>query len=211
MDYFGSWTEIGMIIAAIGLGAACVLIPTIKRRRNRQSSEISTDGVFWKIHSAVHERLTQLRIESDCARAQISQFHNGGNFLDGVSMMKFTITHESLGIGMQGEGHLLQDAPLSLYTPRLQLAMRDEPVVYMVRDFEESYCKQQIENSGVVAFALLPLRSGSKGIIGYISCQWCKWDKVDNLDFAIASKVLEDARNAIEVHLVQQITSKSRR
>ena len=77
------------------------------------------------------------------------------------------------------------------------------------------YCrcstKQQIENSGVVAFALLPLRSGSKGIIGYISCQWCKWDKVDNLDFAIASKVLEDARNAIEVHLVQQITSKSRR
>ena len=102
MDLFGSWTEIGMIIAAITVGAAAVLIPLLKHKNriNKEPKGVSMDGDFWKIHSNVHERLTQLRIESDCARAQIAQFHNGGHFLDGVSMMKFTITHESLGIGI---------------------------------------------------------------------------------------------------------------
>ena len=209
MDLFGSWTEIGMIIAAVATGAAAVLVPLIKHKKNKKRSTggVTMDGEFWKIHSNVHERLTQLRIESDCARAQISQFHNGGHFLDGVSMMKFTITHESLGVGIQGEGHMLQEAPLSMYMPRLQLALRDEPVIYMVREFEDSYCKQQLENSGVIAFAIVPLRHGAKGVIGYLSCQWCKFDKVDGLDFNKAAKDLEEARNSIEVHLVQQIST----
>tara|TARA_Y100001973_G_C5171480_1_gene319344 strand:+ start:435 stop:1070 length:636 start_codon:yes stop_codon:yes gene_type:complete len=209
MDLFGSWTEIGMILAAVAAGAAAVLVPLIKSRKNKQPKGVTMDGDFWKVHSTVHERLTQLRIESDCARSQIAQFHNGGHFLDGVSMMKFTITHESLGVGIQGEGHLLQDSPLSMYMPRLQLALRDEPIIYMVRDFEDSYCKQQMENSGVIAFAILPLRHGAKGVIGYLSCQWCKWDKVDGLDFTKAAHDLEEARNSIEVHLVQQIATNS--
>ena len=98
-----------------------------------------------------------------------------------------------------------------MYMPRLQLAMRDEPLIYMVREFEESYCKQQIENSGVVAFAIMPLRHGARGVIGYLSCQWCKWDKVDGLDFAKVGLDLEEARNAIEVHLVQQISTNRKR
>ena len=206
MDLFGSWTEIGMIIAAIGMGAAAVLIPMMKKSKKKKQEQV-IDSEFWSIHSTVHERLTQLRIETDCARSQISQFHNGGHFLDGVSMMKFTVTHESLGVGVQGEGHLLQDSPLSMFMPRLQLALRDEPLVYMVRDCEDSYCKQQLENSGVLAFAILPLRHASKGIIGYLQCQWCKWDKVDGLDFTKVASQLDDARNAIEVHLVQQIST----
>ena len=206
MDLFGSWTEIGMIIAAIGMGAAAVLIPVMKKSKKKKQEQV-IDNEFWSIHSTVHERLTQLRIETDCARSQISQFHNGGHFLDGVSMMKFTVTHESLGVGVQGEGHLLQDSPLSMFMPRLQLALRDEPLVYMVRDCEDSYCKQQLENSGVLAFAILPLRHASKGIIGYLQCQWCKWDKVDGLDFTKVASQLDDARNAIEVHLVQQIST----
>jgi len=206
MDLFGSWTEIGMIIAAVGMGAAAVLIPVVKKSKKKKQEQV-IDSEFWSIHSTVHERLTQLRIETDCARSQISQFHNGGHFLDGVSMMKFTVTHESLGVGVQGEGHLLQDSPLSMFMPRLQLALRDEPLVYMVRDCEDSYCKQQLENSGVLAFAILPLRHASKGIIGYLQCQWCKWDKVDGLDFTKVASQLDDARNAIEVHLVQQIST----
>ena len=207
MDLFGSWTEIGMIVAAIACGAAVVVIPLLKKSKSKKQQEQVIDSEFWSIHSTVHERLTQLRIESDCARSQIAQFHNGGHFLDGVSMMKFTITHESLGVGVQGEGHQLVEVPLSMFMPRLQLALRDEPLVYMVRDCEESYCKQQLENSGVLAFGIVPLRHASKGIIGYLQCQWCKWDKVDRLDFTKVASQLDDARNSIEVHLVQQIST----
>ena len=54
---------------------------------------------FWSIHSQVHETLTELRVMSDCARVHLVQFHNGEYFLDGISMKKLSLTHESLNKG----------------------------------------------------------------------------------------------------------------
>jgi hypothetical protein len=58
---------------------------------------------FIFIHSEIHEMLTELRVLTDSARAQIIQFHNGEYFMDGVSMRKFSVTHESLEKGIDSD------------------------------------------------------------------------------------------------------------
>ena len=114
IDIFESWVEIGMIMAAVIGGISLVLFPYIhsylknKKTLNRQTQ------FDWNTHNRLHEVLTELRVQSDCARTQIVQFHNGGEFLDGISMQKMSLTHESLASGTSSEIEIKKDIHLSL-------------------------------------------------------------------------------------------------
>jgi hypothetical protein len=61
--------------------------------------------------------LTELRVKVDCARAQIVQFHNGEYFMDGISMKKLSLTHESLSKGVSEEAGKTTNILISLFTP----------------------------------------------------------------------------------------------
>lgn len=93
-DYDPRLFEYGIATASFLVGAYYG-IKKIKEKlfSNKKKKECKQ---YWNIHSEIHEILTELRIRTDAARAQIIQFHNGEYFMDGVSMKKMSLTHESL-------------------------------------------------------------------------------------------------------------------
>ena len=203
------WVEIGVAGVAIAVGVAIGIHRILKGKKmttlltEKEKLQFPT-SCFWQTHTRVHETLTELRVKTDCARAQLVQFHNTGNFLDGISMKKMSLTHESLEKGVSSEMSIKRDLLLSMCIDGLNLLLQDDPQLYMVSDLEDSWCKQFMENSNVVAFSFLPLRRQGM-VIGYVMCQWCSWTKTDLIEEEEMVAEITDARNLIEIQLEQEL------
>ena len=210
MDGYRFWFEFwGILTASVaGIGTALYYLISkgkismlLKERKEIKKQKVALpDNCFWKVHTVLHETLTELRLKTDCARAQIVQFHNTGEFLDGISMKKLSLTHESLDKGVSSEMSVKQNLLLSMCVEGLMLLLEDDSKIYIVDTLEDSWCKQLLENSNVVAFSFLPLKKYGQAI-GYVMVQWCSWNKADNVDEVEMSEHVETARNLIEVQL----------
>ena len=210
MNNLTVWFEIGGIVVAVLAGIAtgfyCLVNKgkigmLLKERKAIKKQKVSLpDNCFWKVHTILHETLTELRLKTDSARAQIVQFHNTGEFLDGISMKKLSLTHESLDKGVSSEMSVKQNLLLSMCVEGLMLLLEDDSKIYIVDTLEDSWCKQLLENSNVIAFSFLPLKKYGQAI-GYVMVQWCSWNKADNIDEVEMSEHVENARNLVEVQL----------
>ena len=159
---------------------------------------------YWNIHSEIHEILTELRIRTDAARSQIIQFHNGEYFMDGVSMKKMSLTHESLRSGISAEVHQKKDVLISAYIDFIRSILDSKYQFEVVGSMKESYQKQLFIASNVVAYMAVPLQS--KGMnVGYIIVHWCSDEKVEKVKEDAASNELKYAKDRVEVQLGQQI------
>jgi hypothetical protein len=159
---------------------------------------------YWNIHSEIHEILTELRIRTDAARAQIIQFHNGEYFMDGVSMKKMSLTHESLRSGISAEVHQKKDVLISAYIDFIRSILDAKYKFEIVAVMKESYQKQLFISSNVIAYMAVPIQS--KGVnVGYIIVHWCSDEKVSQLKEQLASDEMKYAKDRIEVQLSQQI------
>jgi hypothetical protein len=200
------WFDIGAGAIALIAGIATGFYYLVNKGKMKMLLKEKThsvklpDNCFWQTHTRLHETLTELRVRTDCARAQIVQFHNGGEFLDGISMKKMSLTHESLDKGVSSELSNKQDILLSLCIGGLNLLLKDNPIMHIVEDMEDSWCKQFYQSSNIIAFAFLPIKKNGQAI-GYVMVQWCSWAKADTVEDEIISKELEDARALIEVQL----------
>ena len=203
IDTFGSWVEVGMIIGVIFAGIFAVLLPLLVKVNYNKKQLGYSKTINWENHTRIHETLTELRVKTDAARTQIVQFHNSGMFLDGISMKKMTLSHESLVNGMSSEMESKRDLLLSLCVDGLRLLKKNEPTIYITDQLEDSWCKQLLQTSNVVSFSFLPLRK-NKEIIGYIMAQWCSWNKTDDVDESIVFRELENSRVLTEVQLHMQ-------
>ena len=207
IDFVGSWLEIGMIIASVLAGVITVLVPFLKKRRNRinnSNKHLDYPETFhWTTHTILHEILTELRVRTNAGRTQIVQFHNSGEFLDGISMKKFSVTHESLTSGTSAEIGK-KDLLVSMFLDKLNLLKGDASNVHIVETLSDSYTKQYMQSSNIIAFSMLPLRK-NKEIIGYVMSQWCSWNKVDAIDNESVFQEMESSRDRIEVKLQQQL------
>jgi len=208
IDKFGSWVEVGMVLAAIIAGIITILVPLLSRKRKAKKS--NTPAVLgypknfdWDVHSRLHEILTELRVRTDSARTQLLQFHNTGHFLDGISMKKMSLTHESLENGVSSEMGIKRDLLVSLCIEGLKLLLKDDPKIYLTSSLDDSWCKQLLQSSNVVAFSFLPIRKSNQ-ITGYLMTQWCSWNKADSIDENVVSQEIEDSRVLCEVQLQLQ-------
>ena len=129
------------VYTAIAIG---VLIG-LKKSWSKVKTQFKSDN-FFVVHSEIHELLTELRILTDSARTQIIQFHNGEYFMDGISMRKFSITHESLIRGIGSCVGQMTGSLCSLFVPLLSLVLDNTPVITYTTDLKDSYFKQAIEN-----------------------------------------------------------------
>tara|TARA_R110000824_G_scaffold181859_2_gene362725 strand:+ start:753 stop:1397 length:645 start_codon:yes stop_codon:yes gene_type:complete len=212
---FVHWFELGIACVAISVGVAFGIHRMLKGKdfmlleEKKEQLQFPT-SCFWATHTRVHETLTELRVKTDCARAQLVQFHNSGHFLDGISMKKMSLTHESLEKGVSSEMGIKKDLLLSMCIDGLTLLLEDDPQLYMVSNMEDSWCKQFMENSNVVSFSFLPLRRQGL-VIGYIMCQWCSWTKSDSIEEEEMVAEVVDARNLIEIQLEQELSGTKKR
>lgn len=185
--------EIGVGMTAVVFG---VIYAIFKKKEKEKTS-------YFNSHSKVYELLTEARIESDCARSHIVRFHNGEYFMDGISMRKLSITHESLNPAMSSGVDKIQDIQLSLFIPLLNEIIKNDTVAKLkiVAEEKDGYYKNFMENANVYAYMALPLRHRSE-ITGYVMLQWCSLFKIDSIDEKECSILLKKMRNMIEIELI---------
>ena len=210
-----NWFELGVGAVAIAAGTVYGFCKLIKGKGSMLLKEKSQqlnfpDSCFWNAHTRIHETLTELRVNTNCARAQLVQFHNSGEFLDGISMKKLSLTHESLEKSVSSEMGVKKDLLLSMCIDGLNLLMQDVPTLYITDSLDDSWCKHLLLNSNVVSFSFLPLRRHNQ-IIGYVMCQWCSWAKTDEINEEAIQEHIEEARNLVEIQLDQETRSKDER
>jgi len=192
---FEHWSVWIAILTAVVLGF-------IKSWKPIKSAIISTDN-FIQIHSEIHELLTELRVLTDSARTQVIQFHNGEYFMDGISMRKFSLTHESVEKGVESDGSRIQSYLCSMFLPLLQLLIEDIGKIRYPADLKDSYVKQYFESRNVEAFSLLPVKINNM-ITGFVLVQWCNSKIVDGLDNVYISGEMRKITNSIMVQLSLQ-------
>ena len=190
---FENWSIYSAIAIAFGF--------TIWKTTKKYKKDYQT--AFTQIHSEIHELLTELRIVTDSARTQVIQLHNGDYFMDGVSMRKFSVTHESLERGIDSCANRMNSVLCSLFIPLLTLVLEDSAKIHYVTDQKDSYFKQFFESRNIEAFSVLPLKVKNQ-ITGFLLVQWCSSNKIDNIEPVFISHQVEKIRNSIQVQLLSQ-------
>ena len=199
------YIELGIVIALVGMGFVWGLRKAIKPFFETKITKRKNDQL-WKMHSDVHEALTEARTKVDAARALIVQFHNGEYFLDGSGVKKMSTSHESLRYGISSCGEKLQNILISMCVSLLNQVKNDTPqIIYMsTSDVEESsYCKNFLELHNVLAFSVKPLKHHGL-ITGFVMFQWCSTDKVDAIDEKSAQEIITESVRKISTHLTLQ-------
>jgi len=191
MEHWSVWVA---IITAIIIGG----LKSWKKVR-----KVLIEDNFINVHSEIHELLTELRVLTDAARTQVIQFHNGEYFMDGISMRKFSLTHESVAKGVQSDGPKLQGYLCSMFLPLLLIMMENSPRVRYTVDLKDSYVKQYFESRNIEAFCILPIRVNNL-TTGFVLNQWCNSVKVDKLDEVACSYEMVRTTNSVTVQLAQQ-------
>ena len=119
------WYAAGVSIISFAMGTSFALLKLLKNTKDKKHTLFSNNGTdFTKLHTQVNEVLTEVRIQLDCARAYIAQFHNGGDFFSGESILKFSITHESCSVGIEQTIDQQQGVLLTRFIEKLKIALR---------------------------------------------------------------------------------------
>lgn len=192
---FETYTVYVAIVAAIFFG--------MYKSWKKYGKEFGRNDNFITLHSEIHEQLTELRVLTDAARTQIMQFHNGEYFMDGVSMRKFSLTHESLEKGIDSDANRIKGLLCSMFVPLLNLVLEDSSKIHYTVDLKNSFLKQYLESRNVEAFSVLPIRLLNQ-TTGFIMIQWCSSLKAERIDEIFSMGQMVKIRNQITAQLGQQ-------
>jgi len=211
IDIIGSWVEIGMACTALvaGVVLAIPLIKYVWRNKYKKNKciwkELPTSDKFVRLHTKIHEYLTELRVVGDAARTQVMQFHNGGKFLDGSSMKRFSLTHESCRTGVSATRQERQDVILTMFSEMLEIVTANDCNPTLTSNLPDCHFKRHLESNHVIMFSIVPIRNSTgMSIIGCLSIEWCSWMKADEVIEEDIVPMMEEKRRYIEAELATQ-------
>jgi hypothetical protein len=165
-------------------------------------SGFKTDN-FIAIHTEIHELLTELRVNNKAMRVSVLQFHNGEYFMDGISMRKFSITHESSHKGYISQSLKFKNVLCSLFIPLLNKVLENKSIIHHVDAMSNSYAKHFFEDENISHYACLPLRNKNTNI-GFVLIQW-HYDFPPNMENQHATmEYFSNIRDSIEIQLSYQ-------
>lgn len=209
-----TWLEIGITIGTL-LGGISIgyLVKRIKvwlaKKRAAANSEEPHDDKSVRLlcasnkHVEINEALVELRKVLDAKRTQVGQFHNGGNFLDGSPVKRFSVSHESVVEQGTHVAFQMQGVLLSLFWDVVPLLQENDASGRQVEDLTDCYFKSALINTRVYAFGLLPLRkwhpkSRKSQIIGYVLVEWGEQKSYEAQSERHIRTQLRNARTVIE-------------
>jgi len=194
IDPFKSFDTISLIVA----GTLGVIWGGVKFWKSRPKQDN-----FMAIHTEIHELLTELRLNSKAMRVSILQFHNGEYFMDGISMRKFSITHESSHKGYISQSLKFKNVLCSLFVPLLHKVLDNKSIIHHVEAMPNSYAKHFFEDENISHYACLPIQNKNMNI-GFILLQW-HFDFPPNMEVQSATgEYMESIRDSIEIQLSYQ-------
>jgi len=201
---FDLWMNVGTaifaMIAGMFTGAAYLRKKmTFWRKEEEKGAAITVDDI--RKYGQVQELITTLRNMTGADRTQILQFHNGGKFLDGSSMKRMSVTHESCCQGVAYEYMHMQAVLATLLWEKIELVKKDDSQIHFTKNLTDSTLKTYCRSKGTEAFAILPIRKDNL-LIGFINIDWLDAEEVPNKPLEFAN-VFEEYRGYIELQLAK--------
>ena len=199
---------IGEVIGALLCGIMIGFWGVWKKKRSNLKRLLLKDKRFVQNHTQLHEVLTELRLMCNCSRSLIFQFHNGGNFSDGSSMKRFSVTHESVASGIQSMILESQDVLLTRYMELVRVLEISPHKIIRVESLSESSFRAGLQINNVMYFSASPLKH-SDGLVpmGFVCCHWCDANGLDSIKQEGISEdsleqVIEATTKNINIHLI---------
>ena len=197
----GAWFEIGLIVGAFISGALIAWFPKLQKKKKHNKIGIR----FETLHTRIHEELTQLRVKCDCARTWCASFHNGESFFDGTPIRKWSITHESVHLGVRNSVEETQSIMASRFPELIQVLQEQQGQTKLYETAQLSdtnSLKAYMQSRNVTGFMLTPIMD-TKGItlFGFICCEWSSLTHLDKIDAEREWQIIEslkESRNVIQ-------------
>jgi len=207
IDILGSWIEVGMV-AVVVLAGIMISVPTIsgyfRDRKAKKKHLAPCDPKYRRMHSRIHEFLTESRVKTDADRAVVLQFHNGGNFLDGSSIKRFSLTHESCVVGTSESMNGRQNVQASTFVEMLEHLSHDNPTPQMTSDLPDCHLKRHLEANHTIFWSMVPLKDARGALtVGALLSEWCSWDSAEKISEEIVTKEIRRYSRFIEGQLIQ--------
>ena len=199
---------IGEVVGALLCGIMIGFWGVWKKKKSNLKRLLLKDKRFVQNHTQLHEVLTELRLMCNCSRSLIFQFHNGGNFSDGSSMKRFSVTHESVASGIQSMILESQDVLLTRYMELVRVLEISPHKIIRVESLPESSFRAGLQINNVMYFSASPLKH-SDGLVpmGFVCCHWCDANGLDGIKQEGISEdsleqVIEATTKNINIHLI---------
>lgn len=203
-----SWFEIGIAASSMLGGILAGTLYAKKKiidEKQKELEEASIGGTkncsFQSKHTVINETLTGLRIKANACRARIGHFHNGGKFLDGTPMKKFSITHESCERGIPYDGANLQNILVTMFWDLIERMWENNPKTNTTESMRDGYFRSYNNSNGIITYAILPIMKGDL-YVGFIELEWFESDRlpVAEQEKQLAS-IFKQSRDYIELEL----------
>lgn len=119
----------------------------------------------------IHEFVENIREEFKFDRVGICQFHNGGKFLNGRSMKKFSMTYESTAPGIEKIKRNYQNVMVSEF-PKMVAGLLDNDFFIVDHSNSTEYPQmwREMQTNGIVQSVKVPIRGLRGDIMGFITC-----------------------------------------
>jgi len=181
-----NYIDIAILASTAAVSAISAIWVAIKRIKKVEKEKIfkETIAIFDDRDKNFHiyDRLMYLRIKSSADRVRLCQFHNGGKFLSGTPMKKFTSTHETTSKGVSNESEKIQNCMTTIFHDKIMMVKENNPSIKNVSDLTmESNSKSLYKSSETEKFAILPVHKDDL-IIGFIEVEWNEGSEVSYVE-----------------------------
>lgn len=178
----GFYTELGILVGTAIVSAFSAAWVVLNRKKKMEKNmEIEENvSIFDEKNKnfQIYDRLMYLRIKSSADRVRFCQFHNGGKFLSGTPMKKFTSTHETTSKGVSNESEKLQNCLTTVFLDKVLIVKENSPKVRLVSELTiESKSKSFYKSTEVEKFSVLPIHKNDL-IIGFVEVEWNEGSEV---------------------------------
>lgn len=203
----------GELAGALVFGMVIGVVSIIKKKRITSLWSARREQSRMQSHSVVHETLTELRVTVRASRALIFQFHNGGKFMDGTSIKRFSVTHESCASGVPSMIMESQDVLLTRYMELLSILEERPNSIISVSSLPDCSFRSILEINNVVYFSVGNLKcEDSLTPMGFVCCHWCDRDEMDKLheegfDDESLQDVIKNSTYALNNYLIHTKTT----
>jgi len=142
-------------------------VKTAKRKLEEEESVFADDLGEMVV---VHEFIERIRADYDFDRVAICQFHNGGKFLNGRSMKKFSMTYETVSPGIEKIKRKYQNVLVSEF-PKLFSAMLQDDFIIITPDNDNfPSMRREMTSNGIVQAIKVPIRGLRGDMLGFLTC-----------------------------------------
>jgi len=157
-----------IISGIIGPVVVMIIQRSLDKKRHEEEEKIDLNEMGEMVY--VQEFVENLRDNFEFDRVSICQFHNGGKFLNGRSMKKFSMTYESAAPGIEKIKRKYQNILVSEFPKMVSEMMKTS--FFIVNDDTEDFLqlRREMQTNGIAQAVYVPIRGLRGDMLGFISC-----------------------------------------